>query len=106
MRGHLSAGAEVEAAMLLVATGQAPSWADVGLGAVGIGDDPEVDDDYRVAGRDWLRAIRYLNARPPWTNGPNNEAGRLAPLPPGDDPGPNTEPVARCVFQPPPRRKG
>lgn len=102
MRGHLSSGVEVEAAMLLVATGQAPTWADVGLGAIGVGDDPEVDDDYRVAGLDWLRAIGDLNGRSPWTHGANHEARRLARLLLGDDPGPTTEQMAHCVFTSPP----
>jgi dihydrolipoamide dehydrogenase len=88
--------------MLLVATGQAPTWADVGLGAVGVDDDPEVDDDYRVAGLHWLRAIGDLNGRSPWTHGANHEARRLARLLLGDDPGPTTEQMAHCVFTSPP----
>src|SRR3546814_11731699 len=95
MRGHLSSGVEVEAAMLLVATGQAPTWADVGLGAIGVGDDPEVDDDYRVAGLDWLRAIGDLNGRSPWTHGANTEARRPPPPPLGDHPGRPTEPTTQ-----------
>jgi len=99
---HLSSGEEVTAAALLVAAGQTPRWSDVGLGNVGIDDDPEVDSEYRVEGSPWLRAIGDLNGRAPWTHGANHEARRLARLLVGDDPGPDTTHMAHCVFTAPP----
>jgi dihydrolipoamide dehydrogenase len=102
IRAELSDGAPIEAAALLVATGQAPNWSELGLDRVGVDDEPEVDDDYRVGGRDWLRAIGDLNGRSPWTHGANHEARRLARLLAGQPAGPRTDQMAHCVFTSPP----
>ena len=103
LRATLSSGADVEAASVLVATGQSPSWGSLGLDSLGIPDEePDVDDEYQVGGRDWLRAIGDLNGRSPWTHGANHEARRLARLLIGEPPGPATEHMASCVFTSPP----
>lgn len=102
IRGRLDSGDVVSAAALLVATGQAPNWSELGLGSVGIDGDPEVDDEYRVDGHEWLRAIGDLNGRAPWTHGANHEARRLARLLVGRPPGPAQEQMAHCVFTDPP----
>lgn len=95
-------GADIDAAAILVATGQSPRWSGLGLGSVGLDDEPDVDDRYRVAGLDWLRAIGDLNGMSPWTHGANHEARRLARLLVGEEPGPRTEHMASCVFTDPP----
>lgn len=95
-------GTSVDAAALLVVTGQKPDWSPLGLDRVGIDGDPEVDEEYRVAGHDWLRAIGDLNGRSPWTHGANHEAGRLVRLLLGEAPGPHVEHMAHCVFTDPP----
>jgi pyruvate/2-oxoglutarate dehydrogenase complex dihydrolipoamide dehydrogenase (E3) component len=102
VRGRLDSGQTIDAAALLVATGQAPNWSGLGLDAVGIDGEPDVDDDYRVDGRPWLRAIGDLNGRVPWTHGANHEARRLARLLVGRPPGPAAEHMAHCVFTDPP----
>lgn len=102
VRARLSTGASVEGAALLVATGQSPNWSELGLEVLGVDDDPEVDDHYRVGGRDWLRAIGDLNGRSPWTHGANHEARRLARMLVGEPSGPSTEHMANCVFTSPP----
>lgn len=102
IRATLSTGASVDAAALLVATGQSPNWTDLGLDRLGIDGEPDVDEAYRVAGRDWLRAIGDLNGRSPWTHGADHEARRLARLLLGDEPGPPVDRMAHCVFTAPP----
>ncbi|MCO8126826.1 NAD(P)/FAD-dependent oxidoreductase [Acidimicrobiia bacterium EGI L10123] len=102
IRATLSTGAAIEAAAMLVATGQAPRWSGLGLDHVGLDDDPAVDDEYRVEGRDWLRAIGDVNGRSPWTHGANHEARRLARLLTDTPPGSLTEQMAHCVFTDPP----
>lgn len=102
VRATLSSGATVEAAALLIATGQSPAWGELGLDRLGLDDPPEVDDEYRVAGLGWLRAIGDLNGRSPWTHGANHEARRLSRLLLGQPPGPSTEHMAHCVFTAPP----
>jgi dihydrolipoamide dehydrogenase len=102
VRATLSTGATIDAAALLVATGQSPNWSDLGLEELGIDDEPEVDDEYRVGGRDWLRAIGDVNGRSPWTHGANHEARRLARMLVGEAPGASTEHMASCVFTSPP----
>ena len=102
LRARLSTGASFDAAAMLVATGQAPAWSGLGLEVVGLDEAPEVDDEYRVAGHDWLRAIGDLNGRSPWTHGANHEARRLARLLVDEAPGPPTEHMAHCVFTDPP----
>jgi pyruvate/2-oxoglutarate dehydrogenase complex dihydrolipoamide dehydrogenase (E3) component len=102
IRAVISTGATLEADALLVATGQAPNWSDLGLESVGVEHHPEVDHEYRVGGRDWLRAIGDVNGEAPWTHGANHEARRLARLLVGEAPGPRTEHMAHCVFTAPP----
>ncbi len=99
----IAAGDSIDAAAILVATGQSPNWSQLGLDGVGVGQEPDVDvDDYRVGGLEWLRAIGDLNGTSPWTHGANHEAQRLARLLSGDDPGPRTDRMASCVFTDPP----
>ncbi len=95
-------GHSIDAAAILVATGQSPNWSGLGLDSVGVGQEPDVDDDYRVGGLEWLWAIGDLNGTSPWTHGANHEARRLARLLGGDDPGPRTDRMASCVFTDPP----
>ncbi|HSP02531.1 MAG TPA: NAD(P)/FAD-dependent oxidoreductase [Acidimicrobiales bacterium] len=102
LRASLSTGATFDAATMLVATGQAPAWSELGLDQVGLDDEPDVDDEYRVGGLDWLRAIGDLNGRSPWTHGANHEARRLARMLVDEPPGPPTEHMAHCVFTAPP----
>lgn len=98
----LSTGGTVEAAALLVATGQAPEWGQLGLDRIGLEGDPDVDDEYRVGRLDWLRAVGDLNGRSPWTHGANHEARRLARMLVGEPAGPSTDQMAHCVFTAPP----
>ena len=86
---------------LLVAAGTAPVWDDLGLDTLGI-DEPDVDADFVVSGRDWLRAIGDVNARSPWTHGANHEAARLAELLTDGDARPEVSGMASCVFTDPP----
>lgn len=102
VRATLSDGGSVEAATMLIAAGQSPNWAGLGLEEVGVDDAPDVDDEYRVDGRDWLRAIGDLNGRSPWTHGANHEARRLARLLVGEPAGPPADRMAHCVFTSPP----
>jgi pyruvate/2-oxoglutarate dehydrogenase complex dihydrolipoamide dehydrogenase (E3) component len=43
---------QLETAAMLIASGQSPNWAYLGLEDVDVGDAPDVDDEYRVGGRD------------------------------------------------------
>lgn len=95
---------DVAGSVVLMAVGQAPNWHGLGLDAIGIDadDKPEVDVDYRVAGRDWLRAIGDVDGRSPWTHGANHEADRLAELLTSQDPRPAVTGMPACIFTDPP----
>ncbi len=86
---------------VLVAVGQAPAWDGLGLDTIGI-DDAAVDDDFVVAGVDWLRAIGDLDGRSPWTHGANHEAARLTELLTGSASRAQVRGMVSCVFTDPP----
>ena len=62
---HLSDGARLTAAEVLVATGRTPRTADLGIDAVGLapGEWLDVDDTMLVRGTDWLYAVGDVNGR-------------------------------------------
>lgn len=74
---------------VLVATGKRLRTDGLGLDTVGVDaaddDGIDVDDDLRVAGQDWLRAVGDVNGDSPWTHGANHEAERLWELLSGSD---------------------
>ena len=100
---QIDGGAVVTGDVVLVAVGQAPVWGGLGLDHIGLGDDaPDVDDDFVVAGIDWLRAIGDVDGRSPWTHAANHEAERLRELLTGERHRPHVEGMPNCVFTDPP----
>ena len=70
----------VDVDRIIVASGQAPRLADVGLEHIGLDadDPPELDDHKRVHAKPWLSVIGDLNGENPWTHGANRDAALLA----------------------------
>lgn len=97
-------GGTVSGEVILMAVGQAPRWAGLGVDAIGLDADdaPDVDDRFVVAGLDWLRAIGDVDGRSPWTHGANHEAARLVELLSGEEARPDVEGMPNCVFTDPP----
>jgi len=69
---HLSDGARVETAEILVAVGRVPHTADLGLDSAGVEPGEHgflgTDDSLRVGGREWLYAIGDVNGRALFTH--------------------------------------
>lgn len=102
VQATLSDGEDLEAAHVMIAVGQTPNWKGLGLESLGFDEDPEVDDELRVGGREWLRAIGDVNGRSPWTHGANHEAARLAELLCGERSRRAVSDMPNCVFTDPP----
>lgn len=98
----LDDGTVLETAQVMFATGQSPNWNGLGLDSVGLDAQPVVDDDHRVEGLQWLRAIGDVNGNSPWTHGANHEAARLVELLCGESERQAVSNMANCVFTDPP----
>ncbi len=77
---HTSDGDALSVDRIIIATGQQPRLADLGLASAGLQPDsiPDLDDQRRVIGHRWLRILGALNGLFPWTHGANRDAEIVA----------------------------
>ncbi len=77
---HTSGGDALTVDKIIVATGQGPRLAGLGLASAGLEPDciPDLDDQRRAIGHPWLHVLGDLNGLHPWTHGANRDADIVA----------------------------